>query len=105
MFLPQSFYQFFLFFSNPLFHSFLFLFFPEGIGRQFQGQSNIGTQKTPREKGAFQMVYRSLSQYRLPKGKKAKYSGVEASYEYTTGNEIGLEEKSTTQEQKTGRRD
>ena len=51
------------------------------------------------------MVYRSLSQYRLPKGKKAKYSGVEASYEYTTGNEIGLEEKSTTQEQKTGRRD
>ncbi|WP_316571572.1 hypothetical protein [Neobacillus sp. YIM B06451] len=45
------------------------------------------------------MVYRNLSQYRVKKGKKAKYSGVEASYEYTTGNEIGTEEKSTKQEQ------
>lgn len=44
------------------------------------------------------MVYRHLSQYRVRKGKKAKYSGVEATYEYTSGNEIGLEEKSSKQE-------
>ncbi|CEG28397.1 hypothetical protein [Bacillus sp. B-jedd] len=51
------------------------------------------------------MVYRGLSQYRMPKGKKAKYSGVEASYEYTSGNEIGLEEKSTSMEQNTSHRE
>ncbi|WP_181884483.1 hypothetical protein [Neobacillus piezotolerans] len=45
------------------------------------------------------MVYRNLSQYRVRKGRKAKYSGVEASYEFTTGNEIGLEEKTSKQEQ------
>ncbi|WP_156424460.1 hypothetical protein [Bacillus sp. FJAT-27445] len=46
------------------------------------------------------MVYRNLSQYRIPKGKKAKYSGVEASYEYTSGNEIGREDKTKSKEQK-----
>jgi hypothetical protein len=45
------------------------------------------------------MVYRNLSQYRIRKGNKAKNSGVEASYEFTTGNEIGREEKSARKEQ------
>ncbi len=39
------------------------------------------------------MAQRNMDQYKVAKGPKAKQSGVEASYEYTTGNETSPQAK------------